>query len=664
MKNPDKDHFLFLKDLVHLEEKEEFEEIRNEYTSLSPSERELRGKALLNLDLEERHYSLAGHFLATFTRQNDAGAHGPAAKMPAGGRRPLPLFTLEIGDMVSLVAKPQVSDEFLVGTVYEKTADSLTVAFQQEVPDAKRYELHRSVNRVTFKRMAETLDAVSQTQNTRLAVFRDISLGLRKAASGRIEAASLKWFDAGLNRSQKEAVWKALSASELALVHGPPGTGKTRALVELVRQSIARKLSVFVTAPSNTACDNLLERLIANGVRALRLGHPARVSGHLREHTLDFKLALHPAAKAIPKAEAEMTRLRRRLERYRDRRPPARRRAGSPGKEEEESLRRELSLLRQEVHAVRKEVFARVMKENEVVVGTPTGVQDRSVRERRFDLLVMDEATQATEPMAWIPMTVAGRVVMAGDHFQLPPTVRSKEAESKGLGRTLFERYYDVLGPEFKALLDRQYRMNEKIMSFSSRMFYEGRLVADESVRTQILSQLPGVRDIPETHEALLYLDTAGKGFQEKLEAGSESRYNPEEADLVLSELRKLLDAGVNPSKIAVISPYSAQVRLLCSLFSSPGLEIDSVDGFQGREKELVLVSLVRSNLAGELGFLNDTRRMNVAMTRARRKLIVVGDGATLSSLPFYKAFIAYSQEVNGYKTAWETRGEIRGHIT
>ncbi len=631
MKPPDKDYFLILKDLVRIEESEEFEEIRSEYTSLSPAERERRGKALLNLRLAERHFSPAGHFLATFVLENNAV---------------FPIFTLEIGDMVSLVARPLGEDDLLTGTIYEKTLDSITVAFQEEAPEAERFELHRSVNRVTFKRMLETLDAVAQTQNTRLAVLRDISLGLRKAASGDLEEASIRWFDKGLNRSQKEAVHKALAARDIALVHGPPGTGKTTALIELIRQSLFLKQSVYVTAPSNTACDNLLERLVASGVNALRLGHPARVSQHLREHTLDFKLALHPAAKEIPLAEAEWGRLKSRLERYRDRR--------SPGREEEQALGRDISFLRQEIQHLRKEVFTRVMKEAQVVVGTPTGIQDRSIRERTFDLVVIDEATQATEPMAWIPMTSAVKVVMAGDHFQLPPTVRSKEADAKGLGRTLFERYYSVLPEDFRALLDRQYRMNEKIMGFSSRMFYEDRLIADDSVRTQTLSGLPGVQDTPDTNEPLLYIDTAGKGFEERLEEGSESRYNPEEAQLVLSELKKSLDAGVPPSGIAIISPYSAQVRLLTRLFSSPGVEIDSVDGFQGREKELVIVSLVRSNLTGELGFLNDTRRMNVAMTRARRKLIVIGDSATLSSLSFYKAFIAYAGEAGGYKSAWE----------
>jgi superfamily I DNA and/or RNA helicase len=601
---------------------------------LGPVERELRGKALLNLELHERHYSPAGHVLATFVRKN---------------RIALPIFSLEVGDRVSLAAESAHSNDYPSGTVYEKSSDAITVAFYDELPDWPddgSFELHRSVNRITYKRMSETMEAVYQTQNTRLAWLRDISLEIKKPATQTFESGKVRWFDNNLNASQKQAVLKAFSAKDVALIHGPPGTGKTTVLIEIIRQALLRKESIFVTAPSNTACDNILERAVEKGINALRLGHPARIADHLREHTLDFKLALHPLAQDINRAERDLSRLKKKQIRYKERR--------SPGREEEQSLRREISLLRQEIQTLRKDIFKIVMKEAEVIIGTPMAVQDRAVREKQFDWVVIDEATQATEPISWIPATHANKLVMAGDHFQLPPTVRSKEAEQKGLGITLFERFYKILAPEFRMLLDRQYRMNEKIMGFSSKMFYENLLVADESVKFQTLSSMPGMQESADTTEPLLFIDTSGKGFEEKLESGSESRFNPEEAQLVIHELKKMISLGVHARDIAVISPYSAQVRLLSSEFSLPELEIDSVDGFQGREKELVIVSLVRSNLTGELGFLNDTRRMNVAMTRARRKLIVIGDSAILASLPFYKAFIDYADSVGAYKTAWE----------
>jgi ATP-dependent RNA/DNA helicase IGHMBP2 len=589
----------------------------------------------LGLLLVERHFSPAEHVLATFSRAN---------------KKSLPLFSLEVGDIVTVFPERRQADELPTGTVYEKTNDEITIAFNRALPEwleeGPLYQLHKSVNRVTYKRMMEALDEVRETTNTRLAVFRDISLKEKKAKVEKIDRSQIKWFDSGLNASQKEAVCRAMEAKDVALVHGPPGTGKTTALVEIIRQAILNKEDVFVSAPSNTACDNLLERLVKKGINALRLGHPARISTELREHTLDFKLALHPDAANLSAYQAQLYRLFKKEDRYRDRR--------SPGFDAEREVRKAISELKQEIGELKKEVFRKVMREAEVIVGTPSSIRDKSIREKEFDLLIIDEATQATEPVTWIPMAHARRVVMAGDHFQLPPTVRSKEAEEKGLGVTLFERYYEILGPESKTLLERQYRMNEKIMGFSSREFYEGLLVADESVKHQTLSGMKGIAKNDETDEPLVFIDTAGKGFEEKLEEGSESRYNPEEADLVLSQLTRMLELGVPASEIAVIAPYSAQVRFLSSRTPDPQVEIDSVDGFQGREKELVIVSLVRSNMEGEMGFLADTRRMNVAMTRARRKLIVIGDSSTLSSIKFYADFMKYAEETGGYKSAWE----------
>ena len=635
MKPLDPDSLKTLKQLVTLEEAAEREEIERDLTSRSPVERELRGKALLHLVLVEQHYSPAEHVLLTFRRE---------------GQKRLPLFSLEVGDLVVLFPEKLRDVPYPTGTVYERTATTLTVAFSGPVPEwvaeERLLQLHRSINRMTYQSMYEALDTVLGAQGDRLALLRDVSLGVRKPSTEEIAVREIAWQDEGLNDSQRRAVAKAISANEVALVHGPPGTGKTTVLIEIIRQHLLRGQSVFATAPSNTACDNLLEKLAACGVNAVRLGHPARITTSLREHTLDFKLALHPLKDTMSDARQELDDLIKKQERYRQRR--------SPGRLAEEQLRAQIGTLKQQLRELKREIFARVMREAEVFVGTPVSIQHKALRETTFDVLVLDEAGQATEPLSWVPILRANKVIMAGDHCQLPPTIRSKDAEAKGLGVSLFERLYERLGDPYKTLLERQYRMHEQIMGFSSQMFYDNQLIADESVREHTLADLPGVARNADTTRALLFIDTAGKGFEEQLEEGSQSRYNPEEAQLVLEELRRLLAAGVPPGQIAVISPYSAQVRWLASRSPHPEVEIDSVDGFQGREKELVIVSLVRSNLEGELGFLADTRRMNVAMTRARRKLLVVGDSATLATIDFYQRFIKYAEQVGAYLSAWE----------
>jgi predicted DNA helicase len=276
------------------------------------------------------------------------------------------------------------------------------------------------------------------------------------------------------------------------------------------------------------------------------------------------------------------------------------------------------------------------------------------IGQRSFDLLVIDEACQTTEPGCWIPLQRAARVVLAGDHRQLPPTVLSPEAARLGFGVSLLERVVDLYGDRVTRLLDVQYRMHERIMEFSSREFYGGELRADDSVKGHLLCDLPGVRAGPLTEEPVTLIDTAGAGYDEEREPDGESRLNPQEAELVAREVRALLEVGVRPEDVAVITPYSAQVRRLRELLPVPGLEVDSVDGFQGREKEAVVLSLVRSNAEGEIGFLADVRRTNVALTRARRKLLVVGDSATLSALPFYRRLVEHFESTGAYHTVWE----------
>jgi predicted DNA helicase len=317
-------------------------------------------------------------------------------------------------------------------------------------------------------------------------------------------------------------------------------------------------------------------------------------------------------------------------------------------------MRQEARALLADARKLETLAVERILDAAPIVCATLTGLDSEVLGPRRFDLAVLDEACQSTEPACWIPLLRTERVVLAGDHCQLPPTVVSADAARQGLGVGLMERLVDRFGPDATRRLNVQYRMHEAIAGFSAAEFYENDLHADPAVASHRLCDLPGVRAEPLTESAVQFIDTAGASYDEELEPEGESRRNPQEAALAARKVGALLDAGVPAKGVAVVTPYSAQVRLLRELLPVPGLEIDSVDGFQGREKEAVVLSLVRSNAEGEVGFLADVRRTNVALTRARRKLVVIGDSATLSNHPFYQRLFGYFERIGAYSSAWE----------
>jgi predicted DNA helicase len=393
------------------------------------------------------------------------------------------------------------------------------------------------------------------------------------------------------------------------------------------------------------AVDNLLMRLLAAGERAVRLGHPARVLPELREHTLDLLVDNHPSVRIGRKLVKEARALFRQAGKYTRAKP-------EPGARRE--MRQEAKTLLADARRLEAQAVEHLLSTADVLCATTTGLDHELLGTRTFDLAVIDEACQSTEPGCWIPLLRCGRVVFAGDHCQLPPTVLSAEAASQGFGRSLFERLMALDGPRVSRRLTVQYRMHEAIMEFPSLEFYDAELVADAGVRGHLLEDLPAVTAGPLTAQSVEFIDTAGAGYDEEIEAGGESRINPGEAQLVERKVAALVDAGVPGSEIGVITPYAAQVRLLRERLDLPGLEIDTVDGFQGREKEAIVISLVRSNLRQEIGFLADIRRMNVALTRARRKLLVIGDSATLGAHPFYSRMLEYFESLGAYHTVWE----------
>ncbi|MFB6266255.1 MAG: IGHMBP2 family helicase [Halodesulfurarchaeum sp.] len=645
------------RELVELERQAEMERHESEIRSLSGREREAKGRALLHMRGRDEGEGLGG-YLVKFLRERRSEA--------------LPETEIGVGDLVMVSKQDPLRDDNPTGTVAEQTRYSITVAFDGRPPgfvfdDGLRVDLY--VNDITFRRMQDALKQLPDADGP-LAALRDVLVGVEEPAPP--EPAQIEtWHNESLNDSQRTAVRRALGAERFHLIHGPPGTGKTTTAVEVIEQAVDRGESVLATAASNTAVDTLLEFLIERGVDAVRVGHPARVTPTLREHTLDSRLAGHPKYQRRSELREEAFdlldeqeqythpsgRWRRGLsdERIRSLAEEGRGARGVPPEKMREMaewlrLQEEADELFEEADRLEQEALAEVIEEAEVVCTTNSTAGSDLLEGAQFDLLVIDEATQATEPSCLIPITHADRVVMAGDHRQLPPTVQSEEAAREGLRETLFERLAER-HPRIRDMLRVQYRMHETIMGFSSERFYDGELEAAPSVTAHTLSDLAidpttlSPPDILDPGAPLVFVDTADLDAPERQRSGSTSRENPGEATIVKTLAESLLEAGVDPRDIAVISPYDDQVDRLSSELDREGLEVDTVDGFQGREKEVVLVSLVRSNKRGEIGFLAEERRFNVAVTRAKRKVVVVGDGETVTRAPVFEEFVEYAAD-------------------
>ena len=624
------DHFLRLARLLDLEAQAEAEQARERRKRLTGPAAERGGECLLDLVLTDESSGLGGRCLLTFVKRNRA--------------LKLPWTRLAVGSPVLVCGEEHSSSLGTRGVICERREGLLRVAVNEPLEEeSTTYRIDLAGDEAARLRQKSALDRARQAKRDRLAELRSYLLGEAIPRFSALPAVTP--CDESLNESQREAVRFALAGRDLALLHGPPGTGKTTTVVELIRQAIRRGDRVLACAPSNLAVDNLLERLVEHGEKALRLGHPARVLPALREHTLDLLVEEHDDVRLARKFAKEAYALFRKAKKFTRAKP-------EPGMRQD--LRREGRALLADARQMENRAVEKLLDGATVLCATLTGLDDSLLADRRFDLLVIDEACQSTEPACWIPLARCERVVLAGDHRQLPPTILSRPAEDSGLGISLLERLVERFGAQATRRLQVQYRMHQAIMAFSARWFYEDDLLADAAVAKHLLSELPGVTANDLTTCPIHFIDTAGASFDEEREADGESKFNPQEADLMARKVEELLTAGVLPADIAVIAPYAAQVRLLRERLRVPGLEIDSVDGFQGREKEAVVVSLVRSNPELEIGFLADVRRMNVALTRARRKLIVIGDSSTLAVDPFYQALFAYFEQTGAYHSVWE----------
>lgn len=485
----------------------------------------------------------------------------------------------------------------------------------------------------SYKMMFAALRKVMLANNDRTAYLRDVLLGNLPAGFRDLLPMRFPW----LNASQENAVNRVLAAREVAIVHGPPGTGKTTTLVEAVFETLHRENQVLVCAQSNTAVDWISEKLLDRGIPVLRIGNPTRVNDKMLAFTYERRFEAHedyPELWSLRKAIRELQ---------------SRIRGNGAGKREQ--LRHQLSKLRHRALELEIRIHDDLFREARVIASTLVGAANRLLEHRRFSSLFIDEAAQALEAACWIAISKADRVILAGDHCQLPPTIKCLEALRGGLGDTLMEKVVRRK-PETVSLLRMQYRMHEDIMAFPSHWFYHDRLLAAPEVR---------YRGILDYDNAITWIDTAALDFKEKNVADGTGRINLGEAGLLIRHLRsymerigekRILDEHID---FGIISPYRAQVRYLRQLlykepFFRPFrslLTVHTVDGFQGQERDVVFVSLVRANEEGQIGFLRDLRRMNVAITRARMKLVILGDAVTLTRHPFYKALYDYIGKLN-----------------
>ncbi|MFN0118350.1 MAG: AAA domain-containing protein [Elusimicrobiota bacterium] len=628
-------HFEKLLDLLEIEKEAEKEQNKRELEKYPLQVREALGKTVTKLQIIDEDVGVGGIPLLVLNR------FSPVKDGPSAGLSPF--HAMNQGDNVLLSFPGATHMKPMDGTLYEVGEFQVTIAINGAMPDEfpnSSCQLDMLGSDATYKRMRQAIGQVLRTQKSDLMRLREILLANKQPSFETIKKINL--YNEKLNEFQVQAVKRCLGAEDVALIHGPPGTGKTTVLVELIVQSVKNGQKVLASAPSNIAVDNMVEKLLPWGLRIVRMGHPARILEPLRHVTLSALEDEHPLRDQIKELHAARHRLLTQLKRGR----------GYTAYE-----KRETSIL---IDQMRKQamddefaVRRQILNEAQVILATHGGISGM-LNKHKFDLVVMDEASQATEPLSWVPITYGKKVVFAGDTCQLPPTLYSKKAAQEGLAVTLFDRMKEFLPEELQTLLRVQYRMHETIMGFSSKEFYEGKLIADDSVKAHTANELPGVTDSDLTRIPLVFIDTAGTGYEEMWNELLESRENEGEANLVFKILDRLKSGGIKSEDVAIITPYVAQVKKLKAMNVARDVEIGSIDSFQGREKEVVIVSLVRSNSTGEVGFLSDTRRMNVGVTRARRLLIVIGDSATISRHKFYQDFLDYVEHHDAHQSAWE----------
>lgn len=627
--------------LLQMEYQTEKEAFRKQTEAMGIGRKVKRGDAWFPVSVGQSHYNSLNQMTIEILRTQDQDIEH---NFEYG--KPVMFFTVSQNSTnVQAKGSKDASIHYFsfTGTVSYVEGDRMVVV----VPEGHALDLQGvdkpvgvqlSFDETSYRVMFDALDRVIRAKNNRLAYLRDLFYS--KMAAGRFTFApmSFPW----LNETQERAVNEVLRAKDVAIVHGPPGTGKTTTLVEAINETLMRESQVLVCAQSNMAVDWICERLVDRGINVLRIGNPTRVNDKMLGFTYERRFEAHPDYPqlwAIRKAIREL----RRKKKGRD-----------------DNFHQKLERLKSRATELEIRINASLFGEARVIASTLVGSANRLLDGMKFGTLFIDEAAQALEAACWIPMRRVSRVVLAGDHCQLPPTVKSMAALKGGLGKTLMERIVENK-PECVTLLNVQYRMNDEIMRFSSDWFYNGKVTTAQEITRR--------KSILNFDRPILWLDTGQidfgadePGSKEQFVGENFGRINKGEATLTLDSLQayftkigkqRILDEQID---VGVISPYRAQVQYLRRLimkreFFKPYrrlITVNTVDGFQGQERDIVLISMVRANENGEIGFLRDLRRMNVAMTRARMKLIILGDVATLTRHPFYKKLWEYVEKLNG----------------
>ena len=622
--------------LLEIEYNHEKEEFRRQTETMGVERKVRRGDAWFPVHIGRNYYNSLNQMVVEVERKP-----GSDIEHNFEPGRPVCFFTMKRD---SKTGKDNIHYLSFTSTVSFAEQDRMVVA----LPDSGRIvDLQREdamgiqlfFDETSYRLMFDALDRVLRANSGRLAALRDIFYTKAPASKFSFEPMRFPW----LNPSQERAVNEVLWAKDVAVVHGPPGTGKTTTLVEAIYETLRRESQVMVCAQSNMAVDWISEKLVDRGVAVLRIGNPTRVNDKMLSFTYERRFEAHPDYPQLWSIRKAIRELRSQ-------------------KKRPDSWHQKMDRLKSRATELELRIRQSLFGEARVIACTLTGAANRVLEGEKYSTLFIDEAAQALEAACWIAIRKAGRVIFAGDHCQLPPTVKSIAALKGGLGKTLMERIVEQK-PEVVTLLKVQYRMNEQIMRFSSDYFYNGEVETASGITHRSILDY----DLP-----MMWIDTEDVDGKEEFIGESCGRINRAEADLTLSTLQEYFDKiGKNrileeSIDVGIISPYRAQVQLLRKMirqkeFFRPYrrlISVNTVDGFQGQERDIILISLVRSNDGGEIGFLRDLRRMNVAITRARMKLIILGNAATMTSHPFYRKLYEFIQKMTDSSEDYPSKKE------